>query len=145
MAKSIEYTEEIGRKVCEAIATSTLGLKALCKLNPDWPNFKVILKWRYTISSFGDHYARAKQSQIDCMVDRIFELVKDKKSGYLITKKGTKKPDIVYLTKMRCEIDSIKWLASKLAPKIYGDRQGKDNNDNDLISTIRLEDEQKGI
>lgn len=144
MPKLYPYTEEIGAEICEAVATSTLGIEALCKENPHWPNHKLIRKWRYNESLaplFGSHYARAKQAQIDLMVERIFVITKDKKAGYLVDKDGNTYADQTYLTKMRCEIDAIKWLASKLAPKIYGDRKEDKDKGEDAISQFRVTDE----
>lgn len=140
MPKIIKYTPEIGAEICAAIATSTLGIEALCKMNKHWPNWRLIIKWRHDpdLSFFGESYARAKQAQIDLMVERIFIITKDKKHGYLIDKDGKAYADQTYLTKMRCEIDAIKWLAGKLSPRIYGERKD-DKNTNDAVSEFRVE------
>lgn len=137
----IEYSDKLGQEICDAVATSTLGLIALCKQNPHWPCSKIIKRWRYDPSiNFGALYARAKQCQIDSMVERIFELTKDKKKGYLTDNEGKVYADQTYLTKLRVEVDSIKWLASKLAPKIYGDKVVKeDDKDKHETSINELE------
>jgi len=139
--KPMPFDPVIGAEICEAFATSSLGLDALCKANPHWPSRKVIIKWRLDPSlSFGEDYARAKQAQIDLMVERIFTITKDRKQGYLTDKDGNSYADQTYLTKMRCEIDAIKWLAGKLAPKIYGDKKDSAQDNGDALSQFRVED-----
>lgn len=121
MSRPTQYTDELGKEIAKVVSSSSLGIRALCKKHKHWPRAQQIWLWRSDPSlPFADLYARAKQSQIEVMVERIFALTKDKKHGYLIDKDGKAYPDHTYLQKMRIEVDAIKWLAAKLAPKIYG-------------------------
>jgi len=134
----ITYTEELGDDICLAVAVSPYMLEELCNQKPHWPCAQTIYEWRIKIPSFGEKYARAKQAQIEVLVERIFLLSRSKKDDYLEDKDGVKFADNVAICNKRHEIDSIKWLASKLAPKLYGDKKQTDDNDkDDFISKNR--------
>lgn len=134
------YTDELAAEICETVATSIHGLKLLCKKNKHWPNHKIITRWRYDPTlPFGDLYAKAKQSQMDYLVDRIFVLTRNKESGYLINKEGNKVADGTFIQKMRSEIDAIKWLTGKLSPRVYGQKNDDKANSQDAISEFNVE------
>ena len=72
-----------------------------------------------------ERYVRAKQAQCHAMADEIVELADVCRTGKIVTDsekdgKSTKTADMVERT--RLQIDSRKWLLSKLLPKVYGDR-----------------------
>jgi hypothetical protein len=106
-------------------------LEELCDENPHWPSARQIYRERIKDEDFGRKYMRAKQCQIDVLVERIFILSRTKKDCYLVDKDGIDFADQVALTNKRHEIDNIKWLASKLAPKIYGERKEESKQEND--------------
>jgi|ERR1700761_79346 len=115
------YTEELGDEICLKIATTCESIPDLCKSNPHWPSVNAIYEWRILRKDFGDKYARAKSLQVECLVNKAQELAKSRDYFY-INDKGEKVPNPCYVPAARLEIDTIKWFASKLAPKIYGDK-----------------------
>jgi hypothetical protein len=46
-----------------------------------------------------------------------------------------------HINRARLRIDTRKWVASKLAPKIYGDKKESQDNGQDAISQFRVENE----
>ena len=115
------YTPEIAEEICETIATSTSGLNPLCKSNSHWPAPSTVYLWRLKNPDFSDKYARAKKNQIECFVDEIIEIADDTANDYITNDAGKRVVDHENINRAKLKIDTRKWLASKLAPKIYGD------------------------
>ena len=116
------FTKELGDEICAAVATSSDGLTKLCDRNPHWPTAKCIYEWRLKYKEFGDNYARAKAKQIDVLVEEILIIADDGSKDYYINSKGEEKFDSEHVQRSRVRIDTRKWLAAKLAPKVYGDK-----------------------
>lgn len=72
------------------------------------PHTSTILNWLSAYPAFSDKYARAREQQADIMDARILEVAEE-------STPETAASD-------RIKIDAFKWRASKLKPKVYGDR-----------------------
>jgi hypothetical protein len=68
---------------------------------------------------FATQYARAKEMQMEAMAEEILALADDK-SGDVTGE--LEMPNGVAVQRSRVQIDTRKWLMSKLAPKKYGDK-----------------------
>lgn len=137
-----QYTEALAHEICDAIRSSSLGLKKLCQANPHWPHKSMIMQWRAQNPSFADLYTRAKQDQIECFVDEIIEISDDSDNDTVIKtdKHGNEfeSCNSEWINRSRLRVDSRKWLAAKLAPKIYGDKAlATSNEGEDFISKNR--------
>jgi hypothetical protein len=75
---------------------------------------------------FGESYARAKQVQLEPIVSQLILKPRDSSKDFYIDNDGKKCINYAHLQRMRMELDNIKWYASKLAPKIYGERIHKE-------------------
>lgn len=123
-----ELTAELAETICELVSINTCSLEEICKNNyPKIPGSGLIKRWRIKHDWFGSMYARAKQIQVEFHMenatDHAYELVKDSKeqAHYF---------SMEHIMAVRALIDTIKFLAIKLAPKIYGDKQQESDNDN---------------
>jgi hypothetical protein len=116
-APELEYTQEMGDKICDAIATSALSLKKLCKANPDFPCDKLIYKWVFKHPSFGRQYELAKEMQQLVLVESQDEIFDKAEKHTYRDREGNDRIDggAVQLAKMRS--DNIKWVASRLSRK----------------------------
>jgi hypothetical protein len=113
-------------------------LEEICEQRSHWPTAKAIYEWRIKNPAFGEMYARAKQAQIEVLVSRIFTLARNRDDAYLLDEKGNAHADGFTMNNKKLEIDSIKWLAAKLAPKLYGDKkENDDKSSDDFISRNR--------
>lgn len=138
MPAKIECTQELALEICEVVSSTPDMLEELCEQNPHWPSARFIYQWRIKDPSFGQMYAQAKAAQIEVLVSRIFTLARNKKGEYLTDAEGKTYADGVAMNNKRLEIDAIKWLSAKLAPKLYGDyRQNDDKDKDDFISKNR--------
>ena len=122
-----DYTPELAKDICEVIASSSKGLKRLCNDNPHWPNKDTIFTWLKNNHEFSDQYAHAKRCQIETFVDEIIEIADDASQDVLVNEQGTMVCNHEFIARSRLRIDTRKWLASKLVPKVYGLPQ-KDSN-----------------
>jgi hypothetical protein len=121
-----DYTRELGEEICHAIATSSKGLIALCKLNPHWPDRSNIFKWRRNNLEFRDLYEQAKKDQVEALVDECLDIADDTSRDSLtrINAEGEEYEvaNTEYMNRSRLRIDTRKFLAAKLAPKLYGEK-----------------------
>lgn len=116
------YTDELAQEICDGIRSSSLGLKQLCKKHPHWPPKSVIMRWRAQNTLFADLYLRAKADQVETFVDEIVSISDDGINDTYIDENGNERTNHDVIARSRLRVDSRKWIAAKLAPKIYGDR-----------------------
>lgn len=116
------YTKEIGIKICEAIANSNKGLTHICKENPDFPGRQAIHEWVIKYKDFGDNYTRARELQAELLIDEILDIADYGLNDTYIDSNGNVKTNNDVIQRSRLRVDTRKWLASKLVPKIYGDK-----------------------
>lgn len=91
-------------------------------MNPHWPNQNTICEWRIKNPTFGDQYARAKEQQVEALVDEILDIADDSSQDYIEGKDGKLIANTEHINRARLRIDSRKWLAAKLVPRLYGDK-----------------------
>lgn len=132
-APAFEYTEELAREICTAVAISTLSLHLIIKDNPHFPSEFTIRRWRLFNESFGSMYARAKQMQAELFAEEILEISDDGTNDWMerLGDDGTPigwQLNGEHIQRSRLRIDSRKWIACKLAPRIYGDKQVVENH-----------------
>lgn len=119
------YTQELANEICAKIASNGKGVKLLCAENPHWPNKDTIFVWLKNYSDFSDQYVQAKRCQVETFIDEILEIADDSTHDNYVTEQGKVTCNNEYIARSRLRIDTRKWLASKLVPKIYG--TGKNN------------------
>lgn len=126
------YNEKIAREICDNIAISTDGIRKLCSKFPHWPNPDTIYQWRIKHPQFAEWYAKAKQDQIQAYVDEIAEIADDTSHDTLIRQNKNGDDYEVcnseWINRSRLRVDTRKWIASKLMPKLYGERTITDTN-----------------
>lgn len=121
-----KYTSALAKEICTAISSSSQGMSMLCKENPRWPNKDTIFTWLKDNKDFSDQYVRAKQAQIECVVDELLEIADDDSCDQVLTTDGQVHFNSSAIQRARLRIDTRKWLACKLVPKVYG-RLKEDN------------------
>lgn len=115
------YSLEIAEKICTLISTSTLGTKRLCEENEWMPCYATIKNWLKTHEAFLAMYTRAKDDQADILVEEMLEIA-DNKTEDIISGQFGDSGNSVAVQRARLQIDTRKFIASKLKPKKYGDK-----------------------
>jgi hypothetical protein len=116
-----KYTPELAAEICKVISSNSRSLVSLCKENPHWPDRSKIYEWLHKFTEFRDCYAQAKRQQIEALVDDILQISDDKSEDYIVGDDGMTF-NATAIQRARLMVDTRKWFASKLAPKIYGDK-----------------------
>lgn len=100
------YTEDVSTSILDLIALGQ-SLRSICERS-DMPDRTTVIRWLGKHDEFAARYARARELQADAMDDLILD-----------TAEAT---DHTNHQASRVKIDAYKWRASKLKPKVYGDR-----------------------
>lgn len=125
------YTPELAERICKAVGSCTLGLKEICEDNPDFPCRDTINEWRYDHPRFSDMYRVAKQMQADLLAEEILE-VSDKATNDWMERNDPDNPGWIVngeaIARSKLRVDTRKWIACKLLPKVYGDKKEVESN-----------------
>lgn len=122
------FTNELGEAICSAIADG-MSLRAVLA-RPGMPSKSMVMRWladeRYI--EFRDQYACAREDQADKLADEILQIADDGSNDTFLDANGNVKVNYDVIARARLQIDARKWLASKLAPKKYGDVGRRENS-----------------
>ena len=88
------------------------------------PGIATVFRWLDAHEQFREHYARARDCQADTLADEILQIADTPMPGVKtkITEKGTETIEGDMIEHRRLQVDTRKWIASKLKPKKYSDR-----------------------
>jgi hypothetical protein len=114
------YSQIIADAICEEIATTDHSLRRICDAE-GMPSPSTVYLWLGRVLEFSEQYARARERQADVLAGQILEISDDGSRDITQTEDG----EVVnheHIQRSRLRVDSRKWLASKLAPKKYGEK-----------------------
>jgi hypothetical protein len=119
------YTEDVGFEICERLAHGE-PLTRICK-SEHMPYVSTVYRWLLKDKTFCDMYARARDDQADTMADQITEIADETPEMEPVLDKEGKIIEMrmhsAYVQWQRNRVDARKWVAAKLKPRKYGDRQ----------------------
>jgi hypothetical protein len=122
------YDAEIAERICAAIAITPKGLQKVIDSIGSPVSAGTFWRWLQIKENdlLREMYARAKAAQVMIFAEEISEIADNTQEGVIVTEKPngtieTKRADMLEHRKLR--IESRKWLAAKLLPKVYGDKQ----------------------
>jgi len=119
--EGVYYTDEIAAEICGEIATSSRGIRSLCKDNKaTWPSPKTIFQWLKDKEDFRKKYWAAKEQQADFLVDELLEIADDESGDRIFSAAGDT-ANTAKVQRDRLRIDTRKFIAKVLLPKRYGD------------------------
>lgn len=116
MAYALDEIAEIQEKLVAEIQTGR-SLRQVCK-DQGMPHLATVLRWVAADADFASRYARARTAQADVLFDRMEAVEEQVSAGEMDSHAA------------RVVLDSMRWRASKLAPKVYGDRLDVQVTDN---------------
>jgi hypothetical protein len=127
-----DYTEKLVTAICTGIAEG-MSLRKVCELD-GMPSISTVLRWLADDArqEFRDQYARAREAQADFLAEEILSIADEQCTMVRADKHGSRDDDgdggteVVFdstaVARNRLRVDARKWLASKMAPKKYGDK-----------------------
>lgn len=108
MGRPSTFTQEVADAICEAIEGGST-IREICA-REEMPDWATIRRWLRSNDDFRTQYAHAREVSAAAMEERIFaeaETAVNSDSAAAV----------------RVRIDALKWIMSKRAPKVYGDKQ----------------------
>lgn len=126
MARPSSFTEEMADRICEMLAEGQ-SLRAICAAE-DMPSQSAVFRWLADErrATFRQQYARAREAQADALFDEMLDIADDGSNDWMERKRQDGSTDEVlnseHVQRSKLRIDARKWMASKLNPKVYGDK-----------------------
>jgi hypothetical protein len=106
MPRPSKFTDQIVATICDRIVEGE-SLRRICA-DDKMPAMSTVMEWLRSNDDFRGRYARAREAQAEVMDDMILEVAAGAEDNPAAA---------------RVKIEAYKWRASKLAPKVYGERQ----------------------
>lgn len=135
MSRKTEFTQEMADLICDRLADGR-SLRDICG-DEDMPARATVFKWLGQNKIFVDQYARAREAQADKLADEILQIADDGQNDTYLDDDGNKRTDQDVIGRSRLRVDARKWLASKMAPKKYGDRIETNIQGNLTVNSVR--------
>lgn len=120
-----KYTEELANELCERLACGE-SLRGICK-DKAMPDHTTVIRWLSSNEEFATKYARAREIQAHVWVDEMFDLA----SSVPERNPQTGGYDSAAVAHIRNQVATMQWLAMKLNPKRYSERQQIDHTSSD--------------
>ena len=126
------YSLEICDALCERLSSGE-SLRAICETK-GMPSITSVMRWLADEdkSAFREQYVRAREMQADRMAEDILSIADEMCTTVRADKHGSRDEDgagnteVIFdataVARNRLRVDARKWLASKMAPKKYGDK-----------------------
>lgn len=118
-----EFSEEIFDRICDRMSEGA-GLREICA-EPGMPSRSTVLRWIKDNKERSDHYQQAREAGFDWIAEEIIR-ISDDATGDNITEerdgKSVTLPNHANVQRARLQVDSRKWILSKIAPRKYGDK-----------------------
>lgn len=133
MGRPSDFTPEIANEICERLAEGE-SLRTIC-LDDDFPDRTTVRRWLAKgatkdapedLVAFRLQYAHARECQAETYAEKIVDDAMNATDAAI----------------GRLRMDALKWAASKLAPKKYGDKiahVGGDEGDAPIRHSVAVE------
>lgn len=105
MGRPTIYSQEIADEICNRLAHGET-LRTIIASSPHLPSRTTIYRWNADNEDFRNQYTKARAEQADYYAELIVD------ESYSSHDAGIG----------RLRVDALKWAASKMAPKKYGDK-----------------------
>ena len=123
----MEFTQDMADLICERLAEGE-SLRSICATE-GMPSKAMVFRWLGARKEFADQYARAREAQADALADEILNISDDGRNDTYQDEDGNVRTDQDVIARSRLRVDARKWIASKLKPKVYGDKIEPEDED----------------
>lgn len=101
-------TRKLAQQIFDLISTSTDSLFTLLHAHPELPPFRTLITWKRNHLWFNHLWQAAREAQAEFLIQRSLDLAK------------STTPKTAHVS--RVQFDIYKYIASKFAPAVYGDK-----------------------
>jgi hypothetical protein len=116
----VEFSEDMLLTILDRIANGE-SLNKICSTD-DMPTRKCFFDWVAKDPTIRDRYDIAISMRADHMAEEILDIADDGRNDTYTDDEGEVRTDHDVIARSRLRVDARKWLASKMAPKKYGDK-----------------------
>ena len=118
------YSDKLAQTICTRMIMGESVL-SICK-DKDMPSADTIYRWAFNKEHpFAELYKRAREIQAEKYVDEIMTIADDSSEDYKEIN-GKRIVDNENIQRARLRVDTRKWVACKVLPKIYGEKSQVD-------------------
>lgn len=114
------FSQAVADRICERL-THGESLRTICR-DEDMPATSTVCKWLNDRPAFSEQYARAREAQADALFDEILDIADETRHDWSVNERGAEVVNNEAIARSRLRVDARKWMASKLAPKKYGEK-----------------------
>ncbi len=125
------FTQELADKICERIAEG-YSMRTVCA-SDDMPGLSAVFRWIRENKEFQQQYARATEERTEAMSEELLDLSDD---ALPLAQSVDPKASGAVVQAARLQVDTRKWLMSKMKPKKYGDKLDMTTNGKDLPTPL---------
>lgn len=119
-----EFSQELFDQICEQLAEGK-SLRKICAQD-DMPSKTSVMRWLRGNEELRDQYARARDDQADTLFDECLHIADTFDSEEMLEPQ--------HINRARLRIDTRKWMAGKLRPKVYGDKLDLNHSGNFTVN-----------
>lgn len=119
-----DYSDELAAEICLRISNGR-SVKSICT-DKDMPSKTSIYKWLNEHSVFTDMYREAISQRADYHFDEMLDIADD-----VIAESAE-------VAKAKLQIDTRKWILSRMNPRKYGDNIQEDYGNNDNVQPVQV-------
>jgi hypothetical protein len=139
MGRPSEFTEDKADAICERLADGE-SLRSIC-LDTGMPSQPAVFRWLAANETFRKQYAIAREAQADSLFDEMLDIADDTSLDTRKGKDGDEQPNTEWITRSRLRVETRKWMAGKLRPKVYGDKIDVEHGGSVSVQIVRLADQ----
>lgn len=114
----IRYSDKVVNKINKRLQGGE-SVAEICR-DKDMPDKSVFYDWLRKHDGLMDEYKLSKIIGIEALVDEMMEIANDTSNDFVMTDKGPRF-NSEHVQRSRLRIDTIKWVATKLVPRLYGE------------------------
>jgi hypothetical protein len=150
MVRPTEYSPEVVDAICDQMVNGK-GLLKICA-DDNMPGRTTIYRWLATNPEFRKRFAEAREALMDFYAEQILNIAFDESGDVILDQGKDGKTSAVAnhakVQRDRLKVDSLKWTASRLFPKRYGDKMellGQNVQEGESLNKIELVGVQSGM
>lgn len=137
VGKPTSYNQSIAKEICARISNGE-SLRRIC-LDEHMPNKATVFDWLFIHSEFHDQYAKARRIQADSFFDEMIDIADATDNYTYLDSNGEERTNNEAIQRSRLRIDTRKWVAGKLRPKVYGDKvEAVDDDNDDKVTSVTV-------
>lgn len=124
IGRPTDYSAELAASICVRLGDGESLRSIGC--DQAMPSQSTIYRWLSERKEFQEMYARAREVQADTIFDEMLDIADNAANDYMERSEergGGYELNGEHVQRTRLRLDTRKWMAAKLQPRKYGDKQ----------------------